>query len=144
MLMTYLNALGRKDELRRVAEESLELAKGLLKNDPSSGSAFNLGVRALAVLGDVAGAREWMERAILLDPDNLNLRYNFGGVFAANLDDRETALGLIRSALERAGGTLIRWVRVDPDVDSLRSDPRFEEIVAAAEARVSKSQKVPA
>jgi adenylate cyclase len=144
MLMTYLQALGRTEELERVAAESLELAKAVLDKDPCSSSGFNLGVRALAVLGDVAGAREWMERAILLDSDNLNLRYNFGAIFAAHLGDKEAAIDLIGPALEKAGGALIRWVRVDPDVDSLRSDPRFEAIVAAAEARVANSQKVPA
>jgi adenylate cyclase len=144
MLMTYLHALGRTEELERVAAESLELAKAVLDKDPCSSSGFNLGVRALAVLGNVAGAREWMERAILLDPDNLNLRYNFGAVVAAHLGDKETAIDLIGSALEKAGGALIRWVRVDPDVDSLRSDRRFEAIVASAEARVANSQNVPA
>jgi adenylate cyclase len=135
MLMTYLQALGRIDELERVAEESLRLAKGLLKNDPCSGSGFNLGVRSLAVLGQAERAKEWMDRAMLLDPDNLNLRYNFGAVCAAHLHDADSALALIGPALAKAGGTLIRWVRVDPDVDSLREDPRFEAMIAEAEGR---------
>jgi adenylate cyclase len=135
MLMTYLHALGRTDELQRVARESLDLAKGLLRKDPGSSSGFNLGVRALAVLGDVGQAREWIDRAILLDSDNLNLRYNLGAICAAHLNDPDAALELIGTALQRAGGTLIRWARVDPDIDSLRDDPRFETMIAEAERR---------
>jgi adenylate cyclase len=135
MLMTYLHALGRSDELKRVAAESFNLAKGLLQKDPGSSSGFNLGVRALAVLGDVRQAREWIDRAILLDSDNLNLRYNLGAICAAHLNDPDAALRLIGTALQKAGGTLIRWARVDPDVDSLRDDPRFEMMIAEAERR---------
>jgi adenylate cyclase len=141
MLMTYLNALGRTDELKRAAEEALERATEILSDDSSNGSGLSLGVRALAVLGQVERANEWMERAMLLDPDNLNMRYNFGAMIAAYLDDPDAALELLGSALARAGGTLIGWARVDPDVDSLRDDPRFEAMVAEAESRTGKAAR---
>jgi adenylate cyclase len=141
MLMVYLNALGRSEELRGAAEEALERATAALEKDPSNRSALGLGVRALAQLGEVERAKEWMERSLLLDPDNLNMRYNFGAMFAGCLNDPDTALALLGSALEKAGGTLIGWARVDPDVDSLRHDPRFEALVADAERRTGRAQR---
>jgi adenylate cyclase len=138
MLMTYYHALGRTDELKRAAASALELARKVLEEDPGNGSALSVGARSLAVLGDVDAAKEWMERALLLDPDNLNLRYNFGAIFATHLHERERALELLRSALERASGTLISWSRVDPDVDCLRDDPRFEAILEDAERRTGR------
>ena len=44
---------------------------------PSNGAAISFGVSALAALGERDRAMEWMERALLIDPDNLNMRYNF-------------------------------------------------------------------
>ena len=33
-------------------------------------------VNAVAVLGETERARDWAERAVLLDPYNMNMRYN--------------------------------------------------------------------
>ena len=46
--------------------------------EPDHGLAIGWGVSALVALGEVERAKEWTERAMLLDPDNINLRYNLG------------------------------------------------------------------
>jgi adenylate cyclase len=140
MLITYLNALGRHDEMKEAASEALERATAVLDDDPGNRSALSLGARALAALGEFERSNEWMERAMLLDPDNLNMRYNFGAMIAAHRDDPVAALELLGSALSRAGGTLIGWARVDPDVDSLRAHPRFEAMVSEAERRTGRAR----
>ena len=44
---------------------------------------MSFGAGGLAALGETDRAREWMERAMLIDPDNLNMRYNFACMLAA-------------------------------------------------------------
>jgi hypothetical protein len=46
------------------------------------------------------------------------------------LRDNEQALIWLRKAVEERSHWLV-WIRVDPRFDALRSDPRFQQIVAA-------------
>jgi adenylate cyclase len=94
---------------------------------------------ALTVLGQHERAKEWMERALLVDPDNLSMRYNFVCALAKHLHDEDAALEMLRPAFEQMGTGLIHHAKVDPDLDSIRDDPRFREMVAAAERRLSTS-----
>jgi adenylate cyclase len=79
-----------------------------------------------------------MERALLIDPDNITMRYNFVCALANYLNDKDAALEMLRPILEGPGTTLINHAKVDPDLDGLRDDPRFKEMLAAAEQRVAK------
>jgi adenylate cyclase len=76
-----------------------------------------------------------MNRALLLDPENLTTRYNFACTLAKQLGDTEGALQKLAPALG-AGTYLVNHARVDPDLDCIRDDPRFNAILAEAEARL--------
>jgi adenylate cyclase len=136
MLLSCYRALGESAEVQRVAMSAVTEAEKVLEHDPNNGAALSVAARALASLGDAEGARALIERGLLLDPDNLNMCYNFGSIYAAELNDFEAAFALLEPALARASGTLIRWAEIDPDVDSLRDDPRFQQMLEAAKARV--------
>jgi adenylate cyclase len=96
-------------------------------------------VGALAVLGEVERAKEWAERAMLLDPDNLNLRYNIACSFVTDLREFEVAMDLLEPAFQKLRGEAMNWSRIDPDLDLIRDHPRFKAMLAAAEARLAKS-----
>jgi len=96
-------------------------------------------VGALAVLGEAERAKEWAERALLLDPDNVNLRYNFACVLVAELHDVDAALDLLAPAFERMRSQVLNWVKSDPDLDSIRDNPRFKAMLASAEARLAQT-----
>ena len=78
-----------------------------------------------------------MERALLVDPDNITMRYNFVCALANYFKDKDAALEMLRPALEQMGTGMINHAKVDPDLDPIRDDPRFKEMLAAAEERVS-------
>ena len=140
MLLSFYHALGDAASERRAAKAALGKAQSALSRDPNNGSALSVGARALASLGDAAGAKEWIERGLLLDPDNLNMHYNFASVHAAFLNDPEAALALLEPTMAKASGHLIRWAdEIDPDMDSIRDDPKFKRMMAAAKTRVSQA-----
>jgi adenylate cyclase len=135
MLSACHHAFGKKDRLRESAKMALQQVEQVLSQDPSNGAAISFGVSALAVLGDEARAREWMDRALLIDPDNLNMRYNFACTLARDLADREGALRMLESALSRLKAS-IGNMEFDPDFATIRDDPRFQKMLADTKKRL--------
>jgi len=54
-------------------------------------------------------------------------QYNLAVVYAA-LGDRDQAFASLDKAYE-ARSWYLTWLNVDPDLDSLRADPRFNDLV---------------
>ena len=135
MLTTCYFGLGDKEAAQETASMTLRQVEQVLAQDPSNGAAISFGVSALAALGERDRAREWMERALLIDPDNLNMRYNFACAYARDFGDREAAIRMLDSSLSRLKGT-IGNAEFDPDFDSIRDDPRFKKIIADAKERL--------
>jgi adenylate cyclase len=137
MLVTIYSVLGQHDAVQRAARMSLERCEKILARDSSNGAALDQSSVALAVLGERERAKERMERALLVGPDNITTRYNFVCTLANYLKDRDAALEMLRPAFEQMGAGLIHHAKIDPDLDLIRDDPRFKEMLAAAEERVS-------
>jgi adenylate cyclase len=135
MLMTCYHGLGDLPRVRHAAKTTLEQVEQVLAKDPSNGAAISMGVSALGAIGEEQRAREWMERALLIDPDNLNMRYNFACAMARDLGDPEGALHMLESSLSRIRGSLGN-AEFDPDFESIRGDPRFAKIISTAKQRL--------
>ncbi len=137
MLVSCHLALGDGENTRRTARIAVDRVEKAVAQDRSNGYAMGVGVTALGALGEADRAKEWMERALLIDPDNLRIRYNFACSLATALGDPEAALAMLEPVLERDPGGLVRATPTDPDFAGLRDDPRFQTMVAAAEARLA-------
>jgi adenylate cyclase len=134
MLVSCYTALGDAENARQAARIALERAEKVVAQDRSNGHAMQVGASALAALGETDRAGDWMRRALLIDPDNLLMRYNFACDLATSLGDPETALDMLGPVLEQDAGAFVKQAPIDPDLASLRDDPRFQAMIAAAEA----------
>jgi adenylate cyclase len=137
MLLTCYTALGNPQAARRVAQITLSRTEKTLAQDPNNAAAMAYGANALAALGDAERAKDWMNRALLIDPDNMNARYNFACQMTAHLKDSEAALKLLSPVFETLAIGFLNHAKADPDLDLLRDDPRFKAMIAAAEARLA-------
>jgi adenylate cyclase len=135
-LVTLYHALGNRSAQKAAAENAIAQAEQVLATDPSNGAAMSFGALANAAIGNSERAREWMERALLVDPDNLSMRYNFACTFATFIGDKEAALRHLERSLATAGAFHLSLVEADPDLDSIRDDPRYEAMVGKAKKRL--------
>ncbi len=135
-LVTCYHVLGEGDAERRAAEMSVAQAEQVLAQDPSNGAAMSFGAAGHAALGQTHLANEWMERAMLVDSDNLNMRYNFACMLATHLDDKDGALRLLERYLFSIGAFQVSMAEADPGLDSIRDDPQFQVMLGRAKKRL--------
>ena len=141
MLMSCYQAIGDSDALRRAAKLCLERTERAIMKEPANGPALAMGANALSVGGDKDRAREWMRRALLLDPDNLSMRYNVACSLALDLADPKGAIDALQPYFERVQSrTHIRHLEADPDFNAIREEPRFKEMLASAKQRLGMAE----
>ncbi len=137
MLLTCYTAIGDSRAAQRVAQITLSRTEKTLAQDPNNGTAMGYGAIALGTLGEAERSKEWISRALLIDPDNMNARYNFACTLATYLKDVDGALELLSPFFATVAVGFLNHSKADPDLDPLRDDPRFKVMVAAAEKRLA-------
>lgn len=142
-LVTLHHALGNRSAEKIAAENAVQHAEQVLASDPSNGAAMSFGALAHAALGHPQRALEWIERALLVDPDNRSMRYNFACALAGFIGDHEGALRHLERSLATAGAFHLGLVEADPDLDPLRDDPRFQQMLEAARERIGFTKASP-
>jgi adenylate cyclase len=136
MLLTCYTAVGDSRAAQRVAQITLSRTEKTLAQDPNNGTAMGYGAIALGTLGEAERSKEWINRALLIDPENMNARYNFACTLATHLKDPDGALELLGPFFDTVAIGFLNHSKADPDLDPLRDDPRFKAMVAAAEKRL--------
>ena len=119
------------------AQRTLARTEKIIAQDPNNGSAMGFAIDALAKLGEVERAKNLMARALLLDPGNMNMRYNMACILILDLHDVDAALDLLEPIYREVSISLLNWSKSDSDLDSIRDHPRHKAMVAAAEARLA-------
>lgn len=143
MLATCYQAIGDTAGIQRAAHLTIERTERAITNDPTNGTALAAGAYALAMSDQTDRAREWIRRALVLDPDNLNMRYNLACTMTRQLGDTGSALDALRPFFERMNSVhWIRHIEHDPDLDALRDDPRFKQMLADAKERLGITEAV--
>jgi adenylate cyclase len=137
MLSALYLAQGEVDAARACAAKMINQVQAALVRNPDNGAALAYGVLSFAADGDLDRAREWLDRALLLDPDNMYMRYNLAWPLIAYFHDKERALELLEEALAKGGKTLVSLAAADRNLDALRDDPRFRHMLDAAKARLT-------
>ena len=135
MLVTCYTSLDDAANLERCARMTIERAEKAIAQDPSNGFALGTGVMSLAALGEAARAKEWTERAVLIDPDNISMRYNLA-CGLAYLREFDGLIDIIGPYFAAVSMTQLKHSAVDPDLDEVRGDPRFRAMTEAALARL--------
>lgn len=135
MLSSVYEALGDDEGVAHAASMAVSRAERAIAQNPTNGAALVTGATGLALLGEVDRFREWKDRALLIDPNNMIMLYNFACVMA-RLKDFDGALDLIEQRLKTITPTFLRGVLTDPDLDDLRELPRFKAMIKETKRRL--------
>jgi adenylate cyclase len=136
MLFAYYNSQGNVEAIQRTAQRTVDQVEKVLLGDPDNGAALAFGAMALAALGDRERARDWIDRSLLVDPDNLQMRYNLAWGLNKIFGDPDAAIAMLQPVMAGASANIIRLAANDPNLDNLRAEPRFVEMLDAAMKRV--------
>ncbi len=128
LLIQIYHSLGRAEETKDAARRGLERAERELTNHPDNPRAAYLGAKALATLGQVERAREWLTGSLAIDPDDVLTQYNVACAYTA-LGDHEAAFDLLERLLPNANHETKAWIKHDSDFDPLRDHPRYQKIL---------------
>jgi serine/threonine protein kinase/tetratricopeptide (TPR) repeat protein len=124
---TIYRNLGRFDDMARAATRCVEAAKRAIAVNPGDSRALQLGALALLDLGEKELSKEWADRAIEVDPDEISTLYNIACLFSIS-GDPERALDLLERAVD-LGWSRAEWLKEDPDFTSVHGNPRYEALL---------------
>jgi len=137
MLVSSYRAIGDAAGMRRAAEVASKRADAVLARDQNNAGVMAYSAVALGALGEGERAKARMSRALLIDPDNWDMRYNFACSLTTYLGDKGASLEMLEPLFAAITAPLLRYLKGDPDFDSLHDDPRYQAMVIAAEARLA-------
>jgi adenylate cyclase len=132
LLIQIYRSLGRDEDKKNAAQKGVKLAERELALHPEDPRPAHLGIAALLEIGENDRAREWMARALAIDPDDPLAQYNLACGYA-KLGDLDAAFDLLERSLPRVGPELRQWFKHDSDFIALQSHPRYQKILEIVE-----------
>ncbi|QIG50152.1 tetratricopeptide repeat protein [Nordella sp. HKS 07] len=131
LLTAALRSLGRYDEVEGYARLGWKRAEEAHRLHPDISDPIQLGACALAVLGERDRAKEWVARALAIDPEDSNARYNAAVVYSV-LGELDRAIDLLEILFQGQTDSKI-WVAHDSYFDPIRSHPRYKKLIGSVE-----------
>jgi adenylate cyclase len=129
LVIQIYHSLGRDRHKQDAARRGIERAERELTLHPENPRPAYLGAAALVRLGQTDRAKEWLSRALAIDPDDILTQYNAACIYSL-LGDIEPAFDLLERLLPHAGRELYAgWIKHDSDLNALRGHPRYQKVL---------------
>jgi adenylate cyclase len=128
LLLQIYRSLGRDGNREDAARRGIQRAERELTLHPENPRPAYLGAAALLALGETDRAKEWLSRALAIDPDDVLTQYNVACVYSL-MGDVEPTFDLLERLLPHANHETKAWIKHDSDFDPLRSHPRYQKVL---------------
>jgi adenylate cyclase len=137
MLMSCYVAMGDEDAALAAAKQTVVRAEAAIAKDPTNGAALAAIATALVMFGEMDRAKAWIERALLLDPDNISAIYNLACGLTFRNADLDGAMDLLEQWFARLDSpAFLLHAEIDPDIDPVRDHPRYQAMLNSARTRL--------
>ncbi len=128
LLVPVYHGLGRPVEATATEQRALKLIEKYIDSHPDDPRSLYLGAGILARMGHHDRSFDWASRALAIDSEETSILYNVACVYAL-LGRTEEALACLGKAMTH--GTFFKnWAAKDSDLDSLRTDSRFQALLS--------------
>jgi tetratricopeptide (TPR) repeat protein len=98
-----------------------------IDTNPEDARALNIGATIWSNLGETDQALDWAKRSLAIDPEDPQLLYTVACVYAIE-GLKDDALRCLETAIDKGYGHR-EWIEHDSDLNSLRSDRRFQALL---------------
>jgi TolB-like protein/tetratricopeptide (TPR) repeat protein len=122
-------AEGKRAEAESAYRRALDAAERRLAFHPDDPRAATMRAVSLCRLGEPAEGLAWARRALEIDPTDAGVRYNVACLYALE-GRREEAIQCLEECI-RLGFANVEWIARDPDLASLRGEPRWAALIGA-------------
>lgn len=122
-IANQLKILGRDEEAVAAVEQAQQVARKAIDADPTNSRAMSFLAIMLCEQGNHDEAKLWIERSLVTAPDTGGTYYNAACGYAL-LGETELALDHLERGIE-LGALHKQWYETDPDLVSLRDEPRY-------------------
>ena len=118
---------GRIHEASKASHRAVRAIEKWLDINPDDARALNIGATIWSNLGETERALDWAKRSLVIDPEDPQLLYNVACVYAIE-GMKEDAITCLERAIDKGYGHR-EWIEHDSDLNSLRSDRRFQALL---------------
>ena len=126
LLRQIYRSLGRDAEGEDAARKGIERAEQELNVHPENPRPAYLGASALITVGETDRAKEWLARALAIDPDDALTQYNAACIYA-RIGEAEAAFDLLEHFIPHANHETKAWIKHDSDFDPSARPPSVSE-----------------
>jgi len=123
-----LSAIGRTDEADAAYRRALPAIERHVALNPDDARAMTMAAVCCSRIGARDKGLAWARQAGEVDPEDASVCYNVACLLALE-GERADAIAHLERAF-RVGFARRDWIERDPDLDSLRDDPRFQALLS--------------
>ena len=124
--MVY-ESLKEMEKFKETVQEAVKFFSKYLEDNLDDSRARILYANSLLINGDVKKAREEITTALTLNPDDNVMLYNAACAYA-RINEKELAINTLKKIV-LAGYEDFDWMKKDPDLENIRNEPEFLELI---------------
>ena len=126
-LQIAYDRLGDKENSKKILNGSLDVFPRYFIQHPDDARAHLYYANTLVRVGKTEEAKKEADKAVELNPGDPLMQYNVA-CFYSLLNDKKTAIESIKNAF-KAGYQDYEWTKRDSDLDNIRQEPEFIELL---------------